>query len=156
MFTVRECKESDLRAWTDMNLEFMTEEIQDEELWNNVGKTSPEEFVKIFEEGRKRPEQIRFVIFEEDGKAVGFANLMLIFSVWSKGTAMILDDLYIRPAYRGKGYGRNALTCIENLAEEIGCKRLQFQSEETNPGARAFYKTMGYQPADMYFYIKYF
>lgn len=155
MFTFRECRAEDLNDWTDMNLEFMAEEIQDEGLWNNAGKTTPEDFEKIFEEGQKLPEQIRFVIFEEDGKPVGFANLMLIFSVWSKGMAMILDDLYIRPLYRGKGYGREALEYIEKLAEEIGCKRLQFQSEETNPGAREFYKAVGYQPAEMSFYVKY-
>lgn len=140
MFTFRECRAEDLNDWTDMNLEFMAEEIQDEGLWNNAGKTTPEDFAKIF---------------EEDGKPVGFANLMLIFSVWSKGMAMILDDLYIRPLYRGKGYGREALEYIEKLAEEIGCKRLQFQSEETNPGAREFYKAVGYQPAEMSFYVKY-
>ncbi len=155
MFTIRECRADDLKDWTEMNLEFMAEEIQDENLWDSAAKTTPEDFAKIFEAGRKRPEQIRFVVFEEDGKTAGFANLMLIFSVWSKGQAMILDDLYIRPAYRGKGLGRKALEYIETFAEEIGCRRLQFQSEETNPDAKAFYKAVGYQPADMSFYVKY-
>lgn len=43
----------------------------------------------------------------------------------------------------------------ELMTGEIRCKRLQFQSETTNPGARSFYKAMGYRPADMFFYIKY-
>lgn len=57
-------------------------------------------------------------------------------------------------ADRDKGYGRNALAAIENLAEKIGCRRLQFQSEKTNPGAGEFYKAGACQPADMCFYVK--
>ena len=87
---------------------------------------------------------------------MGFANLMTIYSVWTHGKALILDDLYLRPQVRGKGYGRQALVYIEKFAQERGCKRLQFQSEVTNPNAMEFYISQGYSPADMKFYVKYF
>ncbi len=45
---------------------------------------------------------------------------------------------------------------IEQIAEEKGCKRIQFQSEGTNPGAKEFYEAVGYTPVSMYFYVKYF
>ena len=35
-------------------------------------------------------------MIEEDGEVIGFANLMTIFSVWSEGYALVIDDLYIR------------------------------------------------------------
>ena len=54
-------------------------------------------------------------IEKEDGVPVGFANLMTIYSIWTHGKALILDDLYLDPAVRGKGYGRKALEFIEGL-----------------------------------------
>ena len=42
------------------------------------------------------------------------------------------------------------------VAAERGYKRLQFQSEATNPNAMEFYVSLGYSPADMKFYVKYF
>lgn len=95
-------------------------------------------------------------MFEEDGKPVGFANLMTIFSVWAHGKAIILDDLYIVPEVSGKGYGKQCLQYIEEFAKERNYKRLQFQSEATNPNAMEFYIAMGYTPTDMKFYVKYF
>ncbi len=44
---------------------------------------------------------------------------------------------------------------LEEYAKERGCKRIQFQSELTNPNAMEFYRAIGYQPADMKFYVKY-
>lgn len=81
---------------------------------------------------------------------------MTIYSVWAHGKALILDDLYLRPDVRGKGYGKQALEYIEQFAAERGYKRLQFQSEVTNPNAMEFYVSQGYSPADMKFYVKYF
>ena len=91
---------------------------------------------------------ISLMIFEEDGVPVGFANLMTIYSVWTHGKALILDDLYLRPVVRGKGYGKQALDFIEEFAVKRGCKRLQFQSEVTNPNAMEFYISQGYSKMD--------
>ena len=93
--------------------------------------------------------------FEENHTPVGFANLMTIYSVWTHGKALILDDLYLLPDARGKGYGKRAMELIEQFASMRGRKRLQFQSEETNPNAMNFYIALGYCPADMKFYVKY-
>ena len=139
-----------------MNRAFMAEEIQDDGLWNNTGQTSDEQFAKTFEEALEEDALISLMLFEEDGTPVGFANLMTIYSIWTHGKALILDDLYLYPQVRGKGYGKKALECIEEFAMKRGCKRLQFQSEVTNPNAMEFYISQGYSPADMKFYVKYF
>jgi len=156
MFTYRLCSKNDIDCWIAMNREFMAEEIQDDSLWNNTGQTGDEQFTHTFCEALESEELISLMIFEEDGKPVGFANLMTIYSVWAHGKAMVLDDLYLRPGVRGKGYGRQALVYIEEFAKERGCRRLQFQSEVTNPNAMEFYISQGYSPADMKFYVKYF
>ncbi len=156
MFTYRLCNKNDLECWTSMNRAFMAEEIQDDGLWNNTGQTDDVQFSHTFEEALASDELISLMIFEEDGVPVGFANLMTIYSVWTHGKALILDDLYLNPIARGKGYGKQALEFIEEFAAARGCKRLQFQSEVTNPNAMEFYISQGYSPADMKFYVKYF
>ena len=150
------CDINDKDCWIAMNREFMAEEIQDDSLWNSTGQADDEQFLHTFEEALESDDLISLLIFEEDGVPVGFANLMTIYSVWAHGKALILDDLYLRPDVRGKGYGKQALGYIEQFAEERGYKRLQFQSEATNPNAMEFYVSQGYSPADMKFYVKYF
>lgn len=156
MFTYRECDKTDKKIWVAMNREFMAEEIQDDDLWNGTGQADDEQFSHTFTEALEYGDLISLMIFEEDGVPVGFANLMTIYSVWAHGKALILDDLYLRPDVRGKGYGKQALEYIEQFAAERGYKRLQFQSETTNPNAMEFYISQGYSPADMKFYVKYF
>lgn len=156
MFCYRLCNINDKECWIAMNREFMAEEIQDDSLWNNTGQTSDIQFANTFAEAIESDELISLMIFEEDGVPVGFANLMTIYSVWTHGKALILDDLYLRPVVRGKGYGKQALDFIEEFAVKRGCKRLQFQSEVTNPNAMEFYISQGYNPTDMKFYVKYF
>lgn len=156
MFTYRKCEKKDADIWIEMNREFIAYESQDDDLWNGVSEVSDQRFSQTFEEALSSPELISLLILEEDGKPVGFANLMTIFSVWSHGKALYLDDLFIREDDRGKGYGKKALEYIEAFAKELGCKRIQFHSEATNPNARQFYTAVGYAPAEMFFYVKYF
>ncbi len=94
-------------------------------------------------------------MIEHQGEIIGFANLMMIFSVWSQGKALIIDDLYIKSDYQGKGFGRQVMKELENYAREREYKRIQFQYEETNPGAKAFYEKLGYESEKMDFYVRY-
>ena len=95
MFTYRLAAESDREIWIKLNREFMAEEIQDADLWNNTGETGDEQFAETFRWARASEDMIRLMLFEEKGKVIGFANLLFIFSVWSHGMALIIDDLYI-------------------------------------------------------------
>lgn len=134
----------------------MDEEIIDDELWNNTSKEDNERFYITFSKALNSKELISLLMFEKNGRPVGFANLMTIFSVGSYGKALILDDLYIVLEERGKGYGKKALQFIEEFANERQYKRLQFQSEFANRNAKEFYIAMGRTPTDMKFYVKYF
>ena len=156
MLRYRLCDKRDCSVWIELNRAFMKEEINGNEIWNNAHRISDSAFRDIFMDGLEATGQVRFLIFEEDEEPVGFANLMLVYSVWSHGLAMIVDDLYFSSGNRGKGYGRTSMEMIEEYAQAQGCKRIQFQSEPANPDAEAFYKAIGYMPADMKFYVKYF
>lgn len=152
---LRKAELRDKANWVRLNREFMDFEIQDNNLWNNIDMAEKEELAEVFAEALKRPENITIFMIEKDGETIGFANLMTIFSVWSEGYALVIDDLYITAENQRKGYGRIVMKEIEDYALRKGYKRLQFQSEETNPGAKAFYSKIGYKPVDMNFYVRY-
>ena len=77
MFTYRLAAESDREIWIKLNREFMAEEIQDADLWNNTGETGDEQFAETFRWARASEDMIRLMLFEEKGKVIGFANLLL-------------------------------------------------------------------------------
>lgn len=153
---IRLCTLEDKEKWIELNLKFMKFELIDEEFWNHANSFSKDTFSKTFQQAFENPELITLMIIEENGKPIGFVNLMTIFSIWSHGKALILDDLYLEEEYQRRGLGRKVMESIEKYARLNGYKRLQFQSEVTNPGANNFYKTLGYESTDMYFYVKYF
>ena len=155
MLSIRKCEESDEKVWIELNREFMDFEIQDDVTWNNTQKASDPIFRHTFREALNSPDLLTLLLFEYDEKTIGFANLMTVYSVWAHGKALIIDDLYIRKAYRGKGFGTEVMEYLEKDAREKEYKRLQFQSEISNPGALAFYSNLGYKPVDMHFYVRY-
>lgn len=154
---IRFCNINDKEQWIKLNKAFMKEEMNDSGFWNDVDKTDDEIFAKTFESALDHPEMIKLLIIEdEEGNAVGYANLMVIFSVWSHGKALELDDIYIIPEKRGRGIGKNALKYIEDYAAANEYMRFQFKAEENNFGANKLYKGLGYESEKMNFYVKYF
>lgn len=153
--TIRICNSEDKKEWILLNREFMKYEIQDAQFWNNTEATSDEKFSLTFEEALQNPELITLLLIQKEQEVIGFANMMTIFSVWSHGKALILDDLYIKEPFRGIGIGRIVMQYIEQFGKEHGFKRLQFQSEHTNPEAHSFYSKLGYTSETMNFYVKY-
>ncbi|WP_312354998.1 GNAT family N-acetyltransferase [Aminipila sp.] len=152
---IRPCSINDKEAWIELNREFMAYEIQDADFWNNTASNSYDRFSLTFDEALNHQEWITLLILEQEHQIMGFANLMTIYSVWSHGKALILDDLYIKQEARGKGIGRVMMEYIETLGKEKGYKRLQFQSEDSNPDAHRFYTKLGYASEAMKFYVKY-
>ena len=60
---------------------------------------------------------------------IGFANTMTIFSIWSEGYALAVEEMYIRDDMQGRGLGKKAIKELEDYARTSGYRRLQFQSE---------------------------
>src|SRR5699024_5824967 len=96
MIMLRKATTNDKTQWVRLNREFMEFEITDNNLWNQIDKAKDEELAEVFVEALENPEHITIFMIEEDGEVIGFANLMTIFSVWSEGYALVIDDLYIR------------------------------------------------------------
>lgn len=155
MLRCRLCNEKDCTVWIKLNREFMSEEVNDNEFWNEADQISDDDFREVFMAGLQAEDQAKFLLFEEDEEPVGFANLMLVYSVWSHGQALIIDDFYFMAGMRGRGYGRRAMELVEDFARSEGCKRIQLMADLNNTNALEFYKAIGYQQADMKFYVKY-
>ena len=106
---IRFAKAEDKNLWVKLNIDFMKFEIANSDFWNNVDESKHEELAKTFDEAIKNHENITIFMIEHQGEIIGFANLMTIFSIWAQGRALIIDDLYIRSEYQGKGFGSQVM-----------------------------------------------
>ena len=91
--------------------------------------------------------RIAEVIFAcEDGKEVGFALFFHNFSTFLGRAGIYLEDLYVMPEYRGKGYGTALLKQLARIAEERGCGRLEWWCLNWNRQSIDFYLSLGAIP----------
>jgi len=98
---------------------------------------------ELFE--KKRAE----VIFAlEDGKEVGFALFFHNFSTFLGRAGIYLEDLYVLPEYRGKGYGKGLLKFLAKIAVERGCGRLEWWCLDWNKPSIDFYLALGAEPME--------
>ena len=89
------------------------------------------------------------VIFAvEDGVKVGFALFFHNFSTFLGRAGIYLEDLFVKPEYRGRGYGKGLLTKLSEIAVERGCGRLEWWCLDWNTPSIEFYKSMGAVPMD--------
>jgi GNAT superfamily N-acetyltransferase len=90
----------------------------------------------------------RALIAEADG---GFAGLCLFFpsfSTWKGRPGVYVQDLFVDPAYRGKGVGERLLKAVARLAREEGAIYLRLSVDAKNHAGRAFYDRLGMKWAD--------
>ena len=79
----------------------------------------------------------------ENGKEVGFALFFHNFSTFLGRGGIYLEDLYVMPEYRGKGYGKGLLKQLGRIAAERGCGRLEWWCLDWNQPSIDFYRAMG-------------
>ena len=82
----------------------------------------------------------------EGEMAVGFAVFFHNFSTWLGRPGLYLEDLFVRPEDRGKGYGRALLVRLAQIAQERGCGRMEWAVLDWNEPAIKFYRTLGAAP----------
>jgi GNAT superfamily N-acetyltransferase len=85
------------------------------------------------------------VMAEWDGLPAGWALWFYNFSTWEGKPGLYLEDLYVRPAFRGKGIGKALLRHLAGVAVEQGCTRYVWQVLDWNAPSIAFYQAMGAQ-----------
>ena len=83
------------------------------------------------------------LIAEEGAEVVGFALFFHTFSTFLGRPGIYLEDLYVRPAFRGRGVGKTMLMHLARLAKERGCGRLEWSVLDWNEPSIRFYESLG-------------
>ena len=97
----------------------------------------------IFE---KQKAEVIFAL--ENEKEVGFALFFHNFSTFLGRAGIYLEDLFVLPQYRGKGYGKGLLKQLAKITVERGCGRLEWSCLDWNKPSIDFYLSLGAVPMD--------
>ncbi|WP_097002210.1 GNAT family N-acetyltransferase [Lacrimispora amygdalina] len=137
--TFRYAEESD----TPLILEFIKALAEYEKMLDEVVAT--EELLKNWLFDQKKAE-VLFAL--ADGKEVGFALFFHNFSTFLGRAGIYLEDLFVRPEYRGKGIGKAMFHKLGAIARERGCGRLEWWCLDWNQPSIDFYRSMGAESMD--------
>lgn len=80
---------------------------------------------------------------EAGAEPVGFALYFHNFSTFLGRRGLYLEDVFVEPAYRGRGYGRALLVRLAQIAVERGCGRFEWSVLDWNTPAQRFYESLG-------------
>jgi GNAT superfamily N-acetyltransferase len=83
------------------------------------------------------------LVAEQDGRITGFALFFHNFSTFLCKPGLYLEDLYVQPAARGTGLGRQLLVALARIAVERDCGRFEWSVLDWNVSAQEFYARMG-------------
>ena len=97
----------------------------------------------IFE---KQKAEVLFAV--EEGEEVGFALFFHNFSTFLGRAGLYLEDLFVKPEFRGKGYGKALLGRLAQIAKERGCGRMEWWCLDWNRPSIDFYRSLGAEPMD--------
>ena len=124
-------------------LEFIKGLAEYEKMSDDVVAT--EELLKewIFE---KKKAEVLFVM--EEDQEVGFALFFHNFSTFLGRAGIYLEDLFVKPEYRGKGYGKGLLKKLAQITVERGCGRLEWCCLDWNKPSIDFYLSLGAVPME--------
>jgi GNAT superfamily N-acetyltransferase len=82
-------------------------------------------------------------LVEVDGDIAGMAIWFLNYSTWQGKHGIYLEDLYVKPEYRGRGYGKALLQHLAGICNERGYGRFQWWVLDWNSPAIEFYRSLG-------------
>ena len=97
----------------------------------------------IFE---KKKAEVIFAL--ENGTEVGFALFFHNFSTFIGRAGIYLEDLFVRPEYRGRGHGKALIKELASITVERGCGRLEWSCLDWNKPSIDFYLSLGATPMD--------
>ncbi len=134
-FSIREANESDV----GVILQLIRELAEYEKLSHEVTATEAGLRERLF---GPRP-YAEVLIAELDGATAGFALFFHNFSTFLGKPGIYLEDIFVRPEYRGRGIGKAFFQRLAQLALERDCGRLEWAVLNWNEPALAFYRSLG-------------
>jgi GNAT superfamily N-acetyltransferase len=90
----------------------------------------------------------RVWLIERDATVAGYVVLTFVFAMEYGGLTAVVDDLYVRPAYRGAGAGTAALTEVRERCAELGVRALAVEVGDENAVAQSAYRRAGFVMTD--------
>lgn len=137
MFQIREARPED----SGLILTFIQAIAAYEKMEDQVRATEEDILETVF-----RQKYARVMIGEEDGNPVGFALFYHNYSTFLGKPGIHLEDIFVFPQHRKKGYGRKLLKCVANVAMQKGCGRMEWSCLNWNKSAMGFYESLGAEP----------
>lgn len=103
---------------------------------------------EILHEWLFEKQKAEVLLGEVNGESVGFALFFHNFSTFLGRGGLYLEDIFIRPAFRGRGYGKAFFRRLAAIAVERGCGRMEWVCLDWNKPSIDFYRSMGAVPMD--------
>ena len=138
-FQIRPAIEADVK----LILQFINDLGTYENLSHEVVATEEKLLKTLF-----RQKMAEVIIGEFNGEPVGFALFFHNYSTFLGQAGIYLEDLYIKPEMRGKGFGKQMLSYLAKLAVVRDCGRLEWACLNWNEAAIGFYKGLGAKAQD--------
>ena len=82
-------------------------------------------------------------VVEVNGEVVGYMSYVFEYTTWDAGYILFMDCLYLLPAYRGHGIGREIMDRLQAVAQQKGCVAIEWQTPSFNEDGIRFYKKIG-------------
>lgn len=139
MFQIRKAKESDTPIIFDLIRKLAVYEKLENEITTSVEELRENIFTNRYAE---------VIIAEEDGQPVGFALYFFNFSTFLGKPGLYLEDLFVEPDCRGKGYGKKLFEELAKIAQTKKCGRLEWWVLDWNTPAIKFYESLSAKPMD--------
>jgi GNAT superfamily N-acetyltransferase len=133
-FTIRTATQSDVA----LILSFVRQLAEYERLGDQVVATEESLRATLFGD---RP-YAECIIGDADDEAVGFALYFHNYSTFLARPGIYLEDLFVKPERRGRGFGRELLRCVARIAEARGCARFEWAVLNWNEPAIGFYQRL--------------
>lgn len=109
-----------------------------------IGDENPVEWNSSLRKMLSAPEWT-FLLAENHGKIIGILVLFMVPSMQHGGNRGAITELYVRPEYQGKGYGKELVEEARRLCSSLGCSTLDVSVEVENEGAVGFYEKLGFK-----------
>ena len=91
---------------------------------------------------------VEVIFAEAEGDTVGFALFFQNFSTFVGRAGLYLEDIFVKPQYRKKGYGKAIIRKLAQIAVERGCQRFEWVCLDWNQPSIDFYRSMGAVPME--------